>query len=86
MQKNKNTQKCYNSLSCILSLLIIVFVVGAIAWDITVSKPAMRKSIDEIRIEVKNINEKIDEKARVDSLYIKRIQRPNILAEDENKE
>lgn len=86
MQDNKNTQKCYNSLSCILSVLIIIFVVGAIAWDITVSKPAMYKSIDEIRIEVKNINEKIDEKARVDSLYIKRIQRTNILAEDDNKE
>lgn len=85
MQDNKNTQKCYNSLSCILSVLIIIFVVGAIAWDITITKPAMRKSIDEIRIEVKNIHEKINEKTRADSLYISSMRKPDMLAEQENE-
>ena len=85
MQDNKNTQKCYNSLSCILSVLIIIFVVGAIAWDITITKPAMRKSIDEIRIEVKNIHEKIDEKTRADSLYISSMRKPDMLVEQENE-
>ena len=57
---NENNTKCYNSLSCVLSVLIILFVVVAIGWDILVSKPEMRKSIDEIRIEVKDIHNKID--------------------------
>ena len=66
---DKNTpQKCYNSFSCILSVLIILFVVASIGWDIIVSKPAMRKSIDEIRIEVKNIHKKIDTQIEQDSI------------------
>ena len=69
MQEN-NKQKCYNSLSCVLSILIILFVVGAIAWDITVSKPAMKKSIEEIRTEVKGIHMKIDKQIQADSLYV----------------
>ena len=69
MQEN-NKQKCYNSLSCVFSILIILFVVGAIAWDITVSKPAMKKSIEEIRTEVKGIHMKIDKQIQADSLYV----------------
>ena len=53
--------KCYNSFSCILSVLIIVFVVAAIGWDTLVSKPKMRESIEDIRIEVRDIHQKIDE-------------------------
>jgi hypothetical protein len=45
----------------------------------------MRKSIDEIRIEVKNIHEKIDEKAKVDSLYISSMRKPDMLTEQENE-
>lgn len=37
--------KCYNSFSCILSVLIIVFVVGSVMWDICITKPAMREDI-----------------------------------------
>jgi hypothetical protein len=65
-----NKQKCYNSLSCVLSVLIILFVVGAIAWDITISKPAMKKSIEEIRTEVKGIHQKIDKQIQADSMYV----------------
>ena len=61
-------RKCYNSFSCVLSVLIIFFIVGSIAWDVMVSKPEMRRSIDDIRIEVKSINEKIDSKFVKDSL------------------
>ena len=53
--------KCYNSFSCILSVLIIFFVVAAIGWDTLVSKPKMRESIEEIRTEVRDIHQKIDE-------------------------
>lgn len=63
------TQKCYNSVSCILSVLIIVFVIGAIGWDIFVSKPEIRNSIEEIRIEVKDIRWKLDTKMHKDSMF-----------------
>ena len=71
MTEKNNPQKCYNSLSCVLSVLIIIFIVCAIGWDITVSKPAIRKSIDEIRVEVKDIHNKIDGQFRDDSTYYK---------------
>ena len=56
----QDSKKCYNSISCILSVLVIIFVVGAIAWDTLVSKPKIRQSIEEIRMEVRDIHEKID--------------------------
>lgn len=59
MEKNQ-TKKCYNSFSCILSVLIIVFLIGAVAYDMVVSKPRINHSIDEIKVEVKNLNQKID--------------------------
>lgn len=60
-QKNQNqNQKCYNSFSCILSVLIIVFVLTSIVWDMFVTKPAIRSSIDQIKTEVQIIHSKID--------------------------
>ena len=58
--KNNKVEKCYNSVSCILSVLIIVFVIGSIIWDMTVTKPAMRQSIDDIKTEVKVIHSKLN--------------------------
>ena len=66
--KNNTTPACYNSFSCIGAILIIMFVLGSIIWDILFIKPAMRQSIDEIRIEVKDIHEKIDTKLTADSI------------------
>ena len=63
-----DTKKCYNSFSCILSVLIVLFVVGSIAYDMIVSKPAMKSSIDDIKIEVKDIREKIDAQIANDSI------------------
>lgn len=57
--QNQN-QKCYNSFSCILSVLIIVFVLTSIVWDMFVTKPAIRSSIDQIKTEVQIIHSKID--------------------------
>ena len=68
MTEIKNDQKCYNSFSCILSVLLILFVVCSFVWDVLVTKPEMRKNIEEIRIEVKDIHEKIDVQMRKDSL------------------
>ena len=45
-----------------------MFVLGSIIWDILFTKPAMRESIDEIRIEVKNIHKKIDSRLVADSI------------------
>ena len=59
MTEIKNDQKCYNSFSCILSVLIILFVVCSIVWDVLVTQPEMRKNIEEIRIEVTHIHEKM---------------------------
>lgn len=53
-------QKCYNSFSCILSVLIIIFVVGSIMWDICISKPALRGQIQEIHTEIKDIHQKLN--------------------------
>lgn len=60
MSDNKTTKKCYNTFSCIMSVLVIVFIIGAVLWDLFVTKPVLRESIDEIKTEVRIINEKID--------------------------
>lgn len=77
---NENNTKCYNSLSCVLSVLIILFVVVSIGWDILVSKPEMRKSIEEIRIEVKDIHNKIDMQYSTQELSLDSI--PEVLPAD----
>lgn len=59
--EDKIAKRCFSStISCILSTLIIVFITGAIIWDITVSKPQMKAAIDEIRTEVHSIDQKIN--------------------------
>lgn len=68
MIDTNQTQKCYNSFSCIGSILIILFVLGSIIWDICVTKPAMRDSIEDIRIEVKDIHEKLNTKFANDTI------------------
>lgn len=68
-----DTKKCYNSFSCVLSVLIVLFVVVSIAYDMIVSKPAMKSSIDDIKIEVKDIREKIDAQIANDSINYAKI-------------
>ena len=53
-------QKCYNSFSCILSVLIVVFVLGSILFDLCVTKPNISRNITEISTELNVMNEKID--------------------------
>lgn len=60
MSKSQNHKKCYNTFSCIMSVLVIVFIIGAVLWDLFVTKPVLRESINEIKTEVRIINEKID--------------------------
>lgn len=52
--------KCYNSFSCVLSVLIVVFVLGSIIYDLCYTKPNIFKDITEIRTELNIMNEKID--------------------------
>jgi hypothetical protein len=61
-------QKCYNSFSCILSVLIIVFVLTSIVWDMLVTKPAIRDSIEQIKTEVQVIHSKIDKSYNTNTL------------------
>lgn len=48
--------------------MIILFVIGSIIWDICVTKPAMRESIEDIRVEVKDIHEKLNTKFASDTI------------------
>jgi hypothetical protein len=50
--------------------------VASIGWDSFVSKPEMRKSIEEIRIEVKDIHQKIDKQYQADTLMMKTSSQP----------
>lgn len=63
-------QKCYNSFSCILSVIIIIFVVGSIMWDICISKPALRGQIEEIHTEIKDIHHKLNASFLQDTVSI----------------
>lgn len=63
-KKQKSPKKCYNTFSCIASVVIIIFMVGAVLWDLLVSKPVIYNSIEEIRVEVQHINKKIDDHYR----------------------
>lgn len=60
MEANKNLKKCYNQISCILSVMIIAFILGSVIYDVTISKPKMNRAIDDIKQEVQQINQKID--------------------------
>lgn len=65
MKEQVTEKKCYNSWSCILSVAIILFVLGSVIYDMTISKPEMRKNINEIKVEVQEINEKINAQSAV---------------------
>ncbi len=60
-----NTRKCYKSVSCIISVLIVLFVLGSILYDLCWTKPKLNESISEIKTELTIINDHID---RMDSL------------------
>lgn len=55
-----DSNKCYNSFSCVLSVLIVVFVLGSIIYDLCYTKPNISKNITEIRTELNMMNKKID--------------------------
>ncbi len=81
---NQTTQKCYNSFSCIGSILIIIFVLGSIIWDICITKPAMRDSIDDIRVEVKDIHQKLNTKLSNDTIEFMKAY--NMLKQEEKQQ
>jgi len=51
--------KCYKSVSCIISMLIIAFVFCAILYDLVWSKPQIGRDISAIRSEVRDLNYQI---------------------------
>ena len=79
---NQNGVKCYKSLSCIISVLIIVFIFGAILIDLAWTKPSIRQDISEINKELFIINSQID---RMDSLQTSTNQRFLEILENNHK-
>lgn len=57
--------KCYKSVSCIISMLIIAFVFCAILYDLVWSKPQISRDISAIRTEVSDLNDQIQ---KIDSM------------------
>lgn len=79
---NQNGVKCYKSLSCIISVLVIVFIFGAIIIDLAWTKPSIRQDISEINKELVIINSQID---RMDSLQTATNQRFLEILENNHK-
>lgn len=79
---NQNGVKCYKSLSCIISILVIVFIFGAIIIDLAWTKPSIRQDISEINKELAIINSQID---RMDSLQTSTNQRFLEILENNHK-
>ena len=50
------SQKCYNSFSCFLSVMIIITVVVSILWTQFVTMPNFENKLDNMRIEIQDIN------------------------------
>ena len=64
---NRNGVKCYKSTSCIISIMIIVFIFGSILYDFCYSKPKIRQDIDNINNEIRIIDQRIN---KIDSQQI----------------
>ena len=54
------SQKCYNSFSCFLSVMIIITVVVSILWTQFITMPNFENKLDNMRIEIQDINSKLD--------------------------
>ena len=65
--ENYQPGKCYKSLSCIISIFIIVFIIGSIFYDLCYSKPKIRGDIEEINREIQIIDNRIN---KIDSQQI----------------
>lgn len=60
MVEKNDIKKCYTTFSCVASILIILFVLGAIVWDLFITKPQIKRNITEIKSELVNINKKLE--------------------------
>ena len=54
------SQKCYNSFSCFLSVMIIITVVVSILWTQFITMPNFENKLDNMSIEIQDINSKLD--------------------------
>jgi len=57
---------------------------GSIIWDICITKPAMRDSIDDIRVEVKDIHQKLNTKLSNDTIEFMKAY--NMLKQEEKQQ
>ncbi len=52
--------KCYKSISCIISVLVIIFIFGAVIYDLVWTKPELRSNIKEMKTQIIEINHNIN--------------------------
>ena len=52
--------KCYKSISCIISVLVIIFIFGAVIYDLAWTKPELRSNIKEMKTQIIEINHNIN--------------------------
>lgn len=58
--EGKGTVKCWNSFSCIASVVIIVFTLGSVLYDMIITKPQMKESINKIEYNIEKINRRLE--------------------------
>lgn len=72
--ETKNVEKCYNHFSCVISVLIIVFVLGSILWDLFITKPVIKDNITEIKTELVSINHRLSTQDSLRTAKLEAIQ------------
>lgn len=54
------TVKCWNSFSCIASVIIIIFTLGSVLYDLVITKPEIKNSIERIEFNIEKINQRLN--------------------------
>lgn len=54
------TVKCWNSFSCIASVIIIIFTLGSVLYDLVITKPEIKNSIERIEYNIEKINQRLN--------------------------
>jgi len=60
--------KCYKSVSCIIGILVILFIFGAVTYDLVWAKPELRTNIKDMHTELSTIKDHVE---RIDSQQTK---------------
>ena len=83
MEQN-NKKHCYNSWSCMISVLIIAFALGFMIYDITISKPQFKKDLNEIKVEIKDLNKKVSLIKEQEAQNAQEVQNDTVISLDDD--